>query len=493
MDSYVRARHLVNQSPVFSMLSEEQRGDIYLAALEILERTGAKIYDEESIDILKEAGCWIEGDLVRFPVGLTQWAVNTAPSKIILYDRDGNATMTLQEGHTYYGPGPTNTYHRDPYTDERRKPVLSDTANVGKVCDYLPNIDFVEDLGTPTGVTDTLADVYAFNALVRNTRKHIVHWGFDIDQYQDIVDMGVAVAGSLEKLQQKPFFSLYSEPSSPLLHSREAIAKAVFAAKNRIPIVYTPCVMLGATTPATLAGTIALGVAESLVGIVVSQLIRKGSPIIMGGVYAIMDMKTTVFSYGSPEFYILQAGIAEVARHMGIPVFGTAGCTDSHTLDGQAAAEATMGILIASQAGANLVHDVGYTGAGSCGSLHQLVMCDEIISMVRRYMRGIPVNDETLAVDVVDNVGPGGHFLSEDHTLEHFKTETWFPNLFNRMRYTGWKEEAGGTSMGDRVKEKVKDILANHEVPALPDEVLKELDAIIGRAEAREARKLKRK
>ncbi|MBS3943060.1 MAG: trimethylamine methyltransferase family protein [Dethiobacter sp.] len=493
MDRYVRARYQVNQTPLFQMLSADQCGEIYLAALEILQRTGAKVYDRQSREILAKAGCWVEEELVRFPVGLTEWAVKNAPSKIVIYNREGQVAMSLQEGNTYYGPGPTNTYHRDPYTGERRKALLSDTENVGRVCDALPHIDYAMDLGTPTGVTNTLADLYAFSALVKNTRKPIVHWGFDIEQYQDILDIGVAVAGGLDKLQQKPFFCLYSEPSSPLLHSREAIAKAVFAAQNRIPIVYTPCVMLGATTPATLAGTIAMGVAESLVGIVVSQLIREGSPIIMGGVYAIMDMKTTVFSYGSPEFHILQAGIAEVARYMGIPVFGTAGCTDSHTMDGQAAGEAAMSILIAAQAGANLVHDVGYTGSGSCGSLEQLVLGDEIIGMVRRFMRGMVIDDETLALDVVDKVGPGGHFLGEDHTMKHFKSETWFPTLFNRMRYHAWKEEAKGSSMGERIKDKLHAILANHQAPALPGDVLQKIEQIIIRAEEREASKKKRR
>jgi len=493
LDRYVRARYQVNQTPAFQMLTEDQRGEIYMAALEILQRTGAKIYDRESREILEKAGCWVDGELVRFPTGLTEWAVNCAPSKIVLYDRCGRVAMSLQEGNTYYGPGPTNTYHRDLYTGERRRPILADTENVGRVCDALTNIDYAMDLGTPTGVTESLADVYAFSALVKNTCKPIVHWGFDIEQYQDIVDIGVAVAGGLDKLQQKPFFCLYSEPSSPLLHSREAIAKAVFAAKNRIPIVYTPCVMLGATTPATLAGTIALGVAESLVGIVVSQLVREGSPIIMGGVYAIMDMKTTVFSYGSPEFHLLQAGIAEVARYMGLPVFGTAGCTDAHTMDGQAAGEAAMSILIAAQAGANLVHDVGYTGSGSCGSLEQLAMGDEIIAMVRRFMRGMVIDDETLALDVVDKVGPGGHFLGEDHTMKHFKSETWFPTLFNRMRYHAWKDEAKGSSLGERAKEKLHTILANHQVPALSEDVLQAIDQIIVRAEEREASKKKRK
>ncbi len=493
MDRYVRARYKVNKTPLFQMLSEDQCREIYTAAVEILERTGARVYDPESKEILEKAGCWVDGETVRFPAGLTEWAVRTAPSRITMYDRDGNRCMVLEDGKTYYGPGPTNTYFRDPRTGERRRPVLKDNEEVGRVCDALPNIDFVEDLGTPTGVTDTLADVYAFYALVRNTRKPIVHWGFDIEQYEDIVAMAAAVAGGLEKLQQRPFISLYSEPSSPLMHSREAISKAVFAAKKKIPIVYTPCVMLGATTPATMAGTLAVGVAESLVGIVVSQLVYAGAPIIMGGVFAIMDMQTTVFSYGSPEFQIMQAGIAEVARYMKVPVFGTAGCTDSHILDGQAAAEAALSILTAAQAGANLVHDVGYTGVGSCGSLEQLVMSDEIIGMVRRIMRGIEVNDETLAVDVVNKVGPGGHFLEEKHTLRHFKNEIWFPTLINRMRYDEWKNMEKSSTMGERTRAKLLNILETHEVPSLPPEVLAELDRIVAGAEEREAGKKKKK
>ncbi len=493
MDKYVRGRYTTNKTPVFRMLSEDQQKEIYNAALEILERTGAVVHDEETLGLFKDAGCWVEGERVRFPAGLTEWAVKSAPSRILLYDRDGNRSMVLEGRNTYYGPGPTNTYHRDPYSGERRRPVVSDNENAGKVCDALENIDFAMDLGTPTGVTDTLADVYAFKALLTNCRKPIVHWGFDIEQYEYMIEMASAVVGGLENLQKRPFFCLYSEPSSPLVHSREAIAKAVFAAKKRVPIVYTPCVMLGGTTPATMAATVAMGVAESMVGIIASQLVRKGSPIIMGGVYAIMDMKTTVYSYGSPEFHTMQAAIAEVAHYMGIPVFGTAGCTDSHTLDGQAAGEAAMSIFIAAQAGANLVHDVGYTGSGSTGSLYQLVMCDEIIAMVKRFMRGIPVNDDTLALDVIDDVGPGGHFLAQQHTMQNFKSETWFPTLMSRMRYDGWKNMEGGSTMGDRVAEKMRGILENHKIPALPDDVLKKIDAIIEKAEKNEAEKKKKK
>jgi len=489
MNITTRARLNVNKTASFRLLSEDQREEIYGAACEILQRTGSDVHSDEAREILKKAGCWVDGLRVRIPVGLSEWAVRTAPSTIVMYDRHGNKAMSLGGYRTYFGPGPTNTYHIDPHTEERRKPVLQDTANVGKVCDALPNIDFVQDLGTPSGVTPTLADVYAFDAMVRNTTKPIVHWGFDIDQYQDITDIASVVVGGLENLQKKPFIALYSESSPPLVHSEEAIAKAIFAAKNRIPIVYTPCIISGATAPATLAGALALGVAESLTGIVVSQLIREGSPIIMGGVYGIMDMITTIYSYGSPEFLLLQAGTAEVAHHMKMPVFGTAGCTDSHVLDAQAAAEAAMSILIASETGANLVHDCGYTGFGSAGSVFQLVMADEIIGMVKRIMRGIEINDEMLALDEVDKAGPGGEFVTSKHTYKHFKLQTWFPTLMNRMRYSEWKMMTNESSMGDRIKEKARRIIEEHQTPSLPEDVCQEIDTILQKAEDREKKK----
>jgi trimethylamine--corrinoid protein Co-methyltransferase len=492
MAKYARSRYKVEGSNHFELLSEDQKQEIYSASLEILERTGAMIYDEEAREILKKGGCWVDGDRVRIPVGVSEWAVRSAPSRIHLYDRNGNRKLVLQGRNTYFGPGPTNTYFRDPFTGERRRPVIGDTENVAKVCDALEHIDFVMDLGTPTGVTDTLADVHAFNALVRNTTKPIVHWGFDVEQYQDIVDMAAEVVGGMDALQRKPYVVLYSEPSSPLMHSREAIAKAVFAAKNQIPIVYTPCVISGATTPATLAGTVALGIAESMVGIVVSQLVRPGAPIIMGGVYGIMDMKTTVFSYGSPEFMLMQAAIAEMAHFMEIPVFGTAGCTDSHILDGQAGAEAAMSILMAAQSGANLVHDVGYTGSGACGSLEQLVTADEIISMVKRFMRGIEVNEDTMLIEVVEKVGPGGHYLLEESTMAHFKTEHWRPTLMSRKRYNAWVTEDNESSMGDRAREKLQSILKEHQAEPLSDGVLKKLDGILAGAETRMASKKKK-
>ncbi len=487
MKREIRANFTSDRQIGFSMLTEEQRREIYFTAVRILEDVGAEVYSKEGLETFSEAGCWIEGNRVRIPGGLTEWAVKNAPGEVNLYDQLGNQALNLGGSRAYFGPGPSNNDYIDPRTGERRKPLKADKADVARVCDFLPRIDFVMDLGTPSDVTDSLADVHSFAELVQHTTKPIVHWGFGIEQYQDIVDLASLVAGGFEKLQQKPFLALYSEPSSPLIHSQEALDKAIFCGKRRLPVIYTPCVMAGATGPVTMAGTIALGVAENLVGLVANQLINRGSPYIMGGVYVIMDMQTTLLSYGSPEFNVLQAGVAEVAHYLDIPVFGTAGCTDSCTLDTQAAIEATFNILTAAQAGGNLVHDVGYIESGNTGSLFQLVMCDEIIGMVRRFVRGIKVDEEHLALEVIKDTGPAGNFLEQEHTRKYFKEEFWFPEMLNRMRYVNWLEKAGGADLEEKIRARTGEILEEHEVEPPGKEVLESFEEIIDRAEEREA------
>jgi len=489
---YVRANYEVNQSVWCRILSEAQCEEIYYAALEVMERTGVDIYDPGTIEVLKKGGCWVDGKRVRFPSGLVEWAIRTAPSRVVLCDRDGNRKLFLEGKNVYYGPGPTNTFTRDPFTGERRRPVKQDAVWAGLCCDALPNIDYAMDLGTPTDVTPTLSDVHAYEALLLNTTKPIVHWGFDVEQYQDIVDMSIAIAGSLEELQKRPFLCLYSESSPPLQHSREAIAKAMFVAEKGLPLIYTPCTMAGATSPATMAGTIVITIVESLVGLVAAQLKRNGTPFIMGGLISIMDMSSTILAYGSPEFSLLAAGLANVAQFMKIPMFSTAGCTDSKCMDAQAGIESAFSILAAALSGANLVHDVGYSEYGATGSTEQMVMGDEVIGMVKRIMRGIEVNDEMLAVDVIDNVGPGGHFLGEAHTMSHFKTETWFPTLISRVRYDDWVA-SGSTTMGDRIKKKTQKIITEHKAKELPAGMVAKIKDVVAKAEKREAEKASRK
>jgi trimethylamine--corrinoid protein Co-methyltransferase len=290
------------------------------------------------------------------------------------------------------------------------------------------------------------------------------------------------VAGGEEELRRNPFMTLYAEPISPLTHPQESAQKLVLAGKKQLPVVYTPCIMAGSTVPATIAGAVAQGLAESLSGLVLNQQTREGNPFIMGGVFTIMDMATTIFSYGAPEFDLMMAALADMAAYLDIPIFGTAGCTDSKLTDEQTAIEYAISIMMSAQSGANLIHDVGYIEHGNTASLDALVVANDLIGYARRVVNGFEVNAETLAVDIIDKVGPGGNFLMEKHTLHHFKTETWYPPLFKRTIYENWVSE-GRKNLTDRAHDTLLDILDQYEPEPLPQDVQQKLRAIVERAE----------
>ncbi len=486
--NYVRSNNKINQTVDFSVLNDQQCEEIYLAALEVLEHTGAVIHSEPTLEILKKGGCWVDGNHVTFPTKVVEAAVKTAPERICVSDRFGKRTMFLESQNVYYGPGPSNTYVLDPETGERRRPRKADAARVAKVVDALPNIDYCMDSGTPSDVTPTLADVHSFDNMVRNTTKPMIHWGFDSDQYNDIIDMAEAIAGGPDELSKNPFFILYSEPSPPLRHSHEAIDKAVAAAQRDIPVIYVPVNFAGGTVPATMAGACVTSVADSLVGLVANQLVRPGSGFIMGGVITSMDMSSTICSYGAPELSLLSAALTNVARYMGIPMFSTGGCTDSKIIDAQWAAEAAFSNLAAGLSGASLVHDNNYMEYGNTGSYDLLTANNEILGMVKKILQGVEVNDYTMAVDVIDKVGPSGHFLGEKHTIDEVRKNFWIPELMNRYRYDEWKAK-GATTMGERINQKTCDILQNHECEPLDKKTCERLDAILEKAERREANK----
>ena len=188
-----------------------------------------------------------------------------------------------------------------------------------------------------------------------------------------------------------------------------------------------------------------------------------------------MDMTTGVASYGSTENYLMDAAMTEVCKYFGLPVFSLAGCSSSKTFDGQATLESMFGTLSAALSGANLIHDVGYLEDGLCGCFEQVVLTDEIIAMVKRYLRGIDIDKNTLALDVIEKVGPGGNFLSEDHTFKNFKSQMFMPKLIDRNVYATWKK-AGSKDLSVRVNEKVKDILSTYRPEQIEDKKLAAID-----------------
>ena len=463
----------------FRVLSEDQCDQIARAACEVLERTGAQYYDPEAVGILQNAGCPVHNNLtVRIPHDTVQQALGTVPDRFTLYTRTGEPAIDCRPGHAHFGPGPTCIHFIDPQTGERRLYVKNDASLTARVCDALPNIDYVMSLGSVSDCPPDQADIHEFDAMVRETTKPIMTWSFGRDSLAQIHQMCIAVKGSAEAFRREPFMIHYAEPTSPLKNSVEAVQKLMYCAEHGIPIVYTPCDISGGTAPATLAGLLVQNLAETLAGVVLSQLIKPGTPIVVGGVASILDMRTAVLSYGAPELSLLSAAATEVARHLGLPMFSTGGCTDSKCLDEQAALEGATSVVFAALSGANFVHDVGFLESGLTGSLHQLVMCNEAIGMARHVTRGIRVDEEALAVDQIAQVAASDTFLTLKHTASNFRREFWFPQLLDRSRYGEWVE-GGKQTMGDRIREQVRHLIDEHRAPALDGDATAKLDEIV--------------
>jgi trimethylamine--corrinoid protein Co-methyltransferase len=382
--------------------------------------------------------------------------------------------MELFKSQIYFGAGSDTPYTIDPYTSERRRATYKDVKNFARLAEALPNIDFHMSLGIVQDTAVGTYDRWQYLAMLEGTNKPINITAVDLDGLRDQLEMAYIRVGGKDEWMKGPIFSLYIEPVSPLSHSQEVVQKLLFCCDHDIPFVYTPCPLAGATAPCTLAGTAVQALTESLFGIVLSQLRKPGSQVIIGGLMSNMDMQTAVYCYGSPEMALLSAAYTQITKWLGVPEYETAGCSDAKLFDEQAAMEATINIATSALVGGNMIHDVGYIEQGLCSSPEMMVASDEIIDMVKRILRGIPVTDETRALNVMDDVGPGGHYLEHDHTYQRFKHEIWRPKLVDRQVWENW-EAAGRKTYRQRVHERTIEILETETEPLLDEAMYKEL------------------
>jgi trimethylamine--corrinoid protein Co-methyltransferase len=468
------------------MLSDDQLQELYDSVLHVLEYTGLDVHHDEAREILKDAGAWVDGLRVRIPSYLVKRSLELAPRSFTVFSRDGNPDHDIHigPGRGHFGPGPTCPNFIDVETMERRPYLKSDAPIVAKVVDALPNIDFCESLGTVSDVHHDLGALYEFAGMFANTSKPIVAWSYDKYDSDGIHKIAVAESGGQEAFELRPNYVHYCEPLSPLVSTKEALEKLIFASKNRVPLIFTPCPIAGGTAPVTAAGIVTQGAAESWMGLVIAQAIQPGLPFIMGGVYSVMDMNAMILSYGAPELSLMMAGITELAHFAGLPVWQTGGCTDSKTFDEQAIIEGSLSVFFSALTAGDLCHDVGYTESGLTGSVFQMTAMDEAIGYSRRITRGIEVNEETLAVDVIHDVGPNGHYLREPHTRKFYKTEFWYPKLCDRRNYEEW-EMMGKTTMKDRTVARVQEILATHQPSAIKSETEEVIKEVLEEAEER--------
>jgi trimethylamine--corrinoid protein Co-methyltransferase len=418
---------------------------IHEASLAVLERTGVEVQHHAALAALEKAGAKVDGTRVRIPGGLVDDALEAAPRSVELKSRSDHAALELRTGQVYYGTGSDCLYVLGPGARDRRSVSLADVEDMAALQEKLPNIDFVMSMAHPHELDPAFAPVAQFAAMLRGTSKPLImvpEVATDIDLFQEMA----AICGA------KDSWALYAMPTPPLVHGEHSVARLIRCAELGVPMVYASAILQGATAPASRAGCLVLTHAEMLSGLVISQLANPGAPFVYGVTQGGMNPRTAHVLYCGPEAMAQQQASADLAAHHGLPTFGYGGCADSLMLDEQWAFEAGMSLVTAATAGVTLLHDIGYVASGTASSYEAVVIMNELVGWVKAYLEGITIDVESLAVEELDAVGPGGTHLSRKFTRRHLRDYS-VPELISQDQYDAWSSQ-GSSSLLRRGAEK---------------------------------------
>ena len=456
----------------YKPLSDEQVRQIHEASLAILARTGVQVEQPEALRLFTEAGADVDGNRVRLPRPLIEDAVDKAPSRVVLAGRDPKNDLILEGARVHIGTGGAALNVLDMETGETRKAVLQDVARMARIVDVLDNIHFYLMPVYPTDMTKENVDINSYYVSLANTTKHVQSGVYTVQGIRDVVEMCEHIMGGAEPLRKRPIVSFITcWMVSPLKFATDVTTLLIETCRQRIPVVLSSAPMAGSTAPVTLAGMMAQLNAEELSGLALTQLVRPGCPVLLGPIPATADLHSGAYLGGSIELGLCNAAITQLAHFYKLPIYNSAGMTDAKIPDIQAGIEKAQSAIQVALAGANFIHHAaGMLENMSTIAYEQFVIDNELLGMAMRAVRGVEVNDDTLALDVIDRVGPGGHYLMDEHTLRYMRSEHYYPSVvFDRQGRDMW-EEAGGTDAWTRAKEIARRILAEHEPQPLdPD------------------------
>ena len=466
------------------IISSKEIGDIHDASLNILRKIGIKVNHSEVFDILGDAGAVADKKtkIVKFPEDMVTEGIQKAGKKHTLYGRNPYSVAKFgYEDQLFLSSGGQYLWI-DETTGKRRPGTLEDTKAAILVGDALKEINIVGAFVLPAEIPSNVRDIHLYAELIKYTGKPCFAWINNGKSAKYIIEMFKVVVGGEVKLRNKPMTEAFIEPISPLQLSKEGLEVLIEFAKAGLPVGFGPMAMTMATAPTTLAGTIAQENAEILAGITISQLLSPSLPITYWGIPHIMDPATGNISFGSPEQGLMAVAITQIAKWYGFPVGVNVGLTDSKLPDSQNGLERGMTLLLGILAGADIFGHMGIVGADQGASLAELIINNEMISYLRRIMKGFEVNKETIAFEVIRRVGVGGHFLEDEHTLKYFRKELWFPSLFDRNSWELWKGKEGNSILERAVKKK-EEILNEHKIEPLDRDIANRIDEIVKEAE----------
>ena len=461
------------------ILSRQQILLVHEYALQLLETVGCSVQCLEALDILGHAGCVVsDPGRVKIPRKLVNEAIDASPKKIQVYNRNGRLAMSLDQGYCYFGTGSDCPKIIDLYSGERRQSTKADIGNLARVCDALPNIDFVMSFGIAQDEHAGGDFVHGYEALLLNTVKPTIVTAHGRNDMLTMIEMAAASRGGLDELKQKPSLILYTEPLSPLVHTEMGVGKGLVCCEYGIPFIYIGSPMMGASAPATIEGILVQAVAECLSGLVIFQQKQPGAMFIFGGDATVMDMATMIFSYGAPELQILNGALADMAHYYKLPFFCIAGAGDAKVLDAQAGMEYALSLYNATLNGCNIIHDCGYLESGLTSSFESVLFADEIISLLKHLFKPLRFDSDSVPLDIMSEVGPRGSFLKTRHTRVHYKSSIWFPRWLDRNVYERWQQK-GGAELREVLNKKAKIILEQHQPQTLPGGVAQSIHAAL--------------
>ncbi len=441
------------------LLPPEDSARVQSACFRILGETGMRVDDADTRRVLAQAGCPQAADgRVLFGEEAVRRALESVPRRLVLYDRNGKTAVDTADRVPRFGLGINCLRTLDWRTGEHRSSTLADIRDTARLCEKLANIDLAASLGNPNELPAREQALAAVQALAEGTRKPLAYAAHDEAEDEAIWGWLAEAAGGWQALADRPFALDLTGPSSPLRLGAEACRRLAFAARRRLPVVCYPALLPGTTGPVTLEGALAQSTAEILAGLVVHQLSGLGSPVVTGSSILPMDLRSGGLAYGSPEYVLAGLAAVDLFTDLGIPSWTGAGCSDAHTVDAQAAAEAGMNLHLAALSGTSFIHNLGYLSAGKTGSLEMLVLCDELAGSARRLAAGLAVSEESLAVEVSARATRENAFLVDEHTLAHMRTALWAPALLQRSSLEDWVRE-GSPSLQDRLRARLHELL----------------------------------
>ena len=465
---------------MFRILSDEDVQRIHEGSLEILNDVGVVILHESALRSLDESGAIVDHhkQTVRIPREMTDECTKQSRGLGTLAGRSRGNDLKVEPSKTHTRSVSGSIYMIDSESGTRRNATSTDVANFTRLQDALQNISFCGGSPYPSDVHPSMQDINQISIMLRNTSKHVRFQPFSGRNLEYAVALAGAVVGGKEELRKRPILSCITAPSSPLRYSREQVDIIVRSGHYGLPVMLGSTPTMGASGPVTLAGSLMLQNAEILAGIVLSQVMNPRAPLSYGPRMPTMDMRTGISAWGTVEFGLAAAAAVQVGQAYGLEIDTYGPSTDAKVLDEQAAIERTFNALLPALAGAHIINGAGVLESILSVSMEQLAIDNEMLGMMFRLLRGIRVEEETLARDIIRKVGPGGNYLADRHTLEHFKAEHFVPKLFDRRTRAAW-ERAGSKDVVAASREAVSRILADHHFASLDKGVTAQMDAIL--------------